>query len=587
MLVCRHRGADGERMDSSQWRPLDPARSWRLGVRVAAGTSAVLAVSLAVGGERGALVWGLVAASLALAAAAWVITPRRLPGAELGWRLQYVWSVLGVLATAVLAAALEGGIFRYGLVLAVAAVSASGVYRPLGHDLYRLLLLVVIVLSWAVRPAGVTTAQLLLYIGLFVALLYLVGELSGELRRSLVEESRTRDAIDHRNRVLGMVGRAASLETERIFDAVVDAVVACGFDIASIGVVRDGAVHSVATRGLPEDPPPAPAAAGISGRALQEDRTVAVSDYQSHPDRLPHRPGVRAAVATPIRTERGARGMLIGARTRPGAPSADDVEMLELLALHAGHALSVVSQYEDEQQVVARLRDLDALKRDFVSNVSHELRTPLTVIKGLGRTLAARQEALEPDQVGQLLDRINANVRRLGAMLGGLLDFNRSGGQLRLDRRPVDAPALIREVVSRSAPMLERHTVELQLPPSALVDVDPALIEHVLENLLGNAAKHTPPGTQVVVEVVADHRDGVEIRVRDDGPGIAEEDIPRLTQRYYRGTGREGTVEGSGVGLALVNEILEAHGATLQVKSSDRAGTTFSFMLPGVATVLA
>lgn len=574
-------------MDSSQWRPLDPSRSWRLGVHVATGTSAVLAASLVVGGERRALVWGLVGASLALASIAWLVQPGRLPGERLVWRLQYAWSVLGVLAIGVLAAALEGGVFRYGLVLAVAAVSASGTYRSVGYDLYRLLVLVVIVLSWVVRPAGVTSAQLLLYLGMFVALLYLVGELSGELRRSLAEESRTRNAIDDRNRVLGMVGRAASLEAERVFDVVVDAVVACGFDIANIGVVRDGVFHAVATRGLPEDPPPTPAAAGIAGRALQEDRTIAVADYQSHPDRLSHRSRVRTAVATPIRTERGVRGTLIGARTRPGGPSADDVEMLELLALHAGHALSVVSQYEDEQQVVARLRELDALKRDFVSNVSHELRTPLTVIKGLGRTLATRQGALDPDQVGQLLDRINANVRRLGAMLGGLLDFNRAGGQLRLERRPVEVAGLIREVVSRFAPMLERHRVELQLPPSALVDVDPVLIEHVLENLLGNAAKHTPPGTQVVVEVVAGRRDGVQIRVRDDGPGIAQEDLPRLTQRYFRGSGREGVVEGSGVGLSLVNEILQAHGATLEVESGDRSGTTFSFVLPGVATVVA
>lgn len=574
-------------MDTSQWRPLDTARSWHLGVQVAAATSAVLGLSLLLGGVRTLLPWGLVAGSALLAVIGRSTDPTRFVSDRTGWWLQYAWSVAGVVAAAVLATAMEGGIFRYGLILAIAAVAAGGIYRSLAHALYRLLVLVVIVVSWAVRPEDVTFAQLLLYLGIFSAVLYLVGELSGDLRRSLVEEGRTRAMVDDRSRVLRMVGRAASLDAGQVFEVVVDAVLACGFDIANVSVVRDGVRHAVATRGIDGDVTPSPAHFGIAGRALREDRTIVVRDYQGDADRLPHRGEVRQAVATPIRTDRGVKGVLIGGRTTPGEPPGDDVEMLELLALHAGHALAAADQYEDEQRVVARLRDLDELKRDFVSNVSHELRTPLTVVKGLGRTLATRGDALSAEQTAELLGRINANVRRLGAMLGGLLDFSRAGGELRLERRPVDVPSLVRDVVSRFAPMLERHEVELALEEGAIADVDPTMVEHVLENLLGNVSKHTPPGTRVTVEVAASDDGDVDVRVRDDGPGIEPDDIPLLTQRYYRGAGRDGVVEGAGVGLSLVNDILDAHGATLQVQSAEGSGTTFGFRLPGVARVRA
>ena len=570
-------------MDTTRWRPLDPARSWHLGVRVAAGTTAVVGLSLLIGGVATTLAWGFLAGSAALAGGARFLVPADVVAGRGGIILQYLWSVAGVVAAAVFASALEGGIFRYGLVFAIAAVAGGGIYPPLAHALFRLLVLVLMVLSWVVRPAGVTGPQVALYIGLFATVLYLVGELSGDLRRTLAEESRTRAVLDDRIRVLRMVGKAATLDADRVFDVVVDAVVACGFDIANIGVVQDGVRYAVATRGIDEAVPPAPANQGIAGRALREGRTVVVDDYPNDPDRLPHRGEVRGAVATPIQSGRGVSGVLIGGRTVPGVPSVEDVEMLELLALHAGHALAVASQYEDEQRVVAQLRELDQMKRDFVSNVSHELRTPLTVVKGLGRTLATRGDALDPGQVAELLDRINANIRRLGAMLGGLLDFNRAGGQLRLEPRPVDLPTLVKEVVSRFEPMLDRHRVDLDLPAVAIVHADPPMIEHVLENLLGNVAKHTPPGTSVVVSV-REAGGAVEIAVRDDGPGIAPADIPRLTQRYYRGAASDGVVEGSGVGLSLVKEILEAHGSHLDIES-DASGTTFAFRLPRLSGV--
>lgn len=574
-------------MDPEHWRPLDLARSWRAGVQVAAGTTAVVGLSLVIGDVRSVAAWGLVAVSAVLAGLARLVQHRDVVVTERGWLLQYLWSIGGLVATGVLTLAVGDGPLRFAFVFMIAAVAAGISYPPRGRSVHQAVVLGVVVATWAVaRPFGIGPAELLLFLGLFGVLLYLIGALSRDLRTSLVEENRISSTVADRNRLLGMVGRAVSLDADRALNIVVDAVVACGFEIANVAVIRDGVRHVVATHGIAAPTPPAPAFSGIAGRALAEDRTVVVDDYQSAPERLPHRGAVRSAVVAPIRIDWAPVGVLVGARTEPGTPTPDDIEMLEMLAVHAGHAIAAARRFEEEQDVVTRLRELDRMKRDFVSNASHELRTPLTVVKGLGRTLGLRGDSLGSHQADELLDRINANAERLGAMLDGLLDFSRpESDALRVQRRPVELCGLVRVVVSRFSPVLERHLLRLVLPPSAVVVADPTLVEHVLENLLSNVVKHTPPGTAVVVE--AAHADAhVHVSVRDQGPGIPSSEIPELTRRYYRGgQGDARESEGAGVGLALVQDILEAHGTRLEISSAEGSGSVFTFALPAATEV--
>jgi signal transduction histidine kinase len=219
--------------------------------------------------------------------------------------------------------------------------------------------------------------------------------------------------------------------------------------------------------------------------------------------------------------------------------------------------------------------------QDFISTVSHELRTPLTVIQGLGQTLSRRWDDLEDARRADLLGRIDANAERLTVMVRSLLDTSAmEEGRLDLCPQPLPLRATIVRLLHRLATVTAAHPVELLVADDLEVVVDPGLFEHVIENLLTNVAKHTPQGTRVRVAAVP--RDGqVRVEVSDDGPGIAEEDLPHVLDRFFRGGApTRRTSSGLGLGLALAEQIVRAHGSALEVLSEPGEGTTFRFAVP-------
>lgn len=291
---------------------------------------------------------------------------------------------------------------------------------------------------------------------------------------------------------------------------------------------------------------------------------------------------LRASMNAPIRR----RGRVIGALTvaRREGPlfSSGERVALELLADHVARGVVLSRELASDRAALERLRELDRLKRDFVATVSHEMRTPLTVITGLSETLQDHGDELDEELRTTLITRLRSNAATLDRIVTGLLDASGiDRGIIAVQQDDIDLTALLLETASRLQPLFEGQALVTDVDPDLHVAGDPGLLERVLENLLNNAQRHTPPGT--TVRLAARHTgatERIEVEVADDGPGIPAEDLERVLGRFVRGgPPNERPTRGLGLGLALADEVLRLHGSRLEVDSEVDVGTTFRFTL--------
>jgi K+-sensing histidine kinase KdpD len=208
----------------------------------------------------------------------------------------------------------------------------------------------------------------------------------------------------------------------------------------------------------------------------------------------------------------------------------------------------------------------------------------LTVVQGLATTLSDRWDALEHERRRDLLRRIDANADRLSAMVTRLLDtsqVSRDALQVRLS--DVRLEPLLRSAVDRLDDVLAGFRVVVDVEDHLHVQVDPVLFEHVIDNLLVNVATHTPPGTTATVSA-RPHGDRIVVEVVDDGPGVDDEDLPHLLERFYRGGDKShrASTRGLGLGLALAAEVVTNHGGRLEVGRGPGGGARFSFDVTAV-----
>jgi two-component system phosphate regulon sensor histidine kinase PhoR len=238
---------------------------------------------------------------------------------------------------------------------------------------------------------------------------------------------------------------------------------------------------------------------------------------------------------------------------------------------------------------ITRVRRLERLRSDFAANVSHELRTPITNIKGYVETLL-EEGALEAPQAGQFLGIIARNAERLGDIIDDMLSLTsleRADTQERLVTQPTPIGTMLNAVRSHLEPEARargsRMTVKVDRP--LFVEVNARLAEQAVANLVSNAVKYCPPGSTVQVSAHEAKLDkgapAVEIVVRDDGPGIAPEHMPRLFERFYRvDKARSRAQGGTGLGLAIVKHIAIVHGGSVTAESELGKGSTFRLRFP-------
>ena len=230
------------------------------------------------------------------------------------------------------------------------------------------------------------------------------------------------------------------------------------------------------------------------------------------------------------------------------------------------------------------LRELNDVKDTLLHAVSHDLKGPLSGIIGAMQTIRRDEELhLTDDEREALYQVIEHSGRKMNRLIDDLLDLDRiDRGKLHPQREPTDVGALARRVVSDTAQIID-HPVRVRAD-AVLVDVDPGKVERVIENLLVNAVRHTPPGTAVLVDVAA-HADGVELVVEDHGPGVPDELKTLLFEPFRQG--ESSSSGGMGIGLSLVQRFAELHGGSAHVDDADGGGARFVVTLPGAVTPIA
>lgn len=232
-------------------------------------------------------------------------------------------------------------------------------------------------------------------------------------------------------------------------------------------------------------------------------------------------------------------------------------------------------------QDLTRIRRLETVRRDFISNLSHELRTPLASLKALTETL--QDGALDdPPAARRFIDQIQIETDALTQMVTELLELSRiESGRLSLDLQPVSPSNLLHSASQRMQLQAERAGLTLRVDcPTDLpkVTIDAQRLEQVLVNLIHNAVKYTKPGGEVVLGAEAGAGE-VRFAVRDTGIGIPAEDVPRIFERFYR-VDKSRTGSGTGLGLSIAKHIVEAHRGRIWAESTEGQGSTFYFAIP-------
>ncbi len=237
-------------------------------------------------------------------------------------------------------------------------------------------------------------------------------------------------------------------------------------------------------------------------------------------------------------------------------------------------------------RMAARLEELDRLKAEFVATASHELKTPLTCIKGFASLLRSGSRGPLTEEQRGTLTQVEEQVDQVTRFVTQLLDLSRlRSGRLQMNMRSLPAEAFFSSAARGFEGLAEKRQIKYDVQLAGLptrLQADPDRMGEVLYNLLGNAFKYTPEGGRIRFE--AGGEDGwVRVSVTDTGPGITQEDLPFIFERYFRGAEQdsgEAEREGAGLGLAIARGIVERHGGRIWVERVEVGGSRFVFRIP-------
>src|SRR6185295_5859182 len=340
------------------------------------------------------------------------------------------------------------------------------------------------------------------------------------------------------------------------------------------------------------------AANNATSRSIREACTQAMQTFASRPDDVPFAfaylddelqaatPGAHQAIdAAPPQTVRRLAipngRLVIG--LNPRRPFDEQyASFLDLVAGQLATSIANAKAHEEERRRSEALAELDRAKTAFFSNVSHEFRTPLTLLLGpVEDALASSDSPADRER----LELIHRNALRLLRLVNALLDFSRiEAGRMHAELVATDLAAYTADLASGFRSVIERAGLRLSVDTGSMSDapavyIDRGMWEKIILNLLSNAFKHTFDGE---IGVCLEARgDSVVLQVKDTGVGIEPEELPRVFERFHRvPNARSRTNEGTGIGLALVQELVKLHGGTISAESTVGKGTTFTVAIP-------
>ena len=252
------------------------------------------------------------------------------------------------------------------------------------------------------------------------------------------------------------------------------------------------------------------------------------------------------------------------------------------------YGAQIKTRYDDEIGVLAdtinemskQINQNEKMQTDFISSLSHELRTPLTAITGWGETLLSGDE-LDAEDAKRGMGIIVKEARRLTEMVEGLLEFTRiQDGRMTLNMEQTDIRSEFEDTVFMYGSKLRMDGIDLQYRDSdeeiPEISCDPQRMRQVFLNILDNAAKHGGSGAVIEASIACDESD-VILKIRDHGPGIPEDELPLVKKKFYKGSSK---VRGSGIGLAVCDEIVAMHGGSLELENAIGGGALITIRLP-------
>lgn len=357
----------------------------------------------------------------------------------------------------------------------------------------------------------------------------------------------------------------------------------------------DGSARLAGASGIEVGHPAVPARLGADGLTPDDSRwplaelargdsvlvDLDLAEYPALPSGAWREPPVQALVVPLLHQGGSPSGFLVAALNRYRLLDEAYRGFVTLVAAHIAAGIGLARSYRAQQRRAEELAELDRAKTTFFSNISHEFRTPLTLI--LDPVSELRRADGVDERARQELDVVWRNGLRLAKLVNTLLDFSRiEAGRTQALYQPVDLGTLTGELASVFRSAMERAGLVLDVdcePLDEPVYVDRDMWEKVIFNLLSNALKFTFDGT-VSVRVRKDGRNAV-VAVADTGSGVPAAEMPRLFERFHRiENARARSHEGSGIGLALVKELIGLHGGTIGAQSVEGRGTTFTIRLP-------
>jgi signal transduction histidine kinase len=258
----------------------------------------------------------------------------------------------------------------------------------------------------------------------------------------------------------------------------------------------------------------------------------------------------------------------------------------KLEAIVADRTQELEEQKARLQIALDKEKELSGLQRQFVSMVSHEFRTPLAIIDGSAQRMIRRHDKIGADKMLDGLGKVRTSVSRLTDLIESVLSAARlEDGSIAVELMPFDIRAMIDEVFRNLQEISPDHQLfcDLQDMPD-MIDGDEKLLRQVVSNLITNATKYCPAGTRVWIEGGTCDDDRIWLAVRDEGPGIPKDEVDKLFDRYYRGSTSTGII-GTGIGLHIVQVLVNLHRGDVDISSVEGEGSTFWIFLPKKATV--